>query len=67
MNENQKKFLDELAALCNKYGIDNVNAPDRGEIHFHSSGQVLKFNRFVSGTYYGIETMLEEYEPSGQR
>lgn len=39
MNENQKKFLDELAALCNKYSIDNVNTPDRGAIHFHSSGQ----------------------------
>lgn len=24
-------------------------------------------NRFVSGTYYGIETVLEEYDPSGQR
>lgn len=67
MNESQMKFLDELAALCNKYGIDNVNTPDRGEIHFHSGGQVLKFNRFVSGTYYGIETIIEEYEPSGQR
>ena len=30
MNENQKKFLDELAALCNKYSIENVNTPDRG-------------------------------------
>lgn len=67
MNETQMKFLDELAALCNKYCIDNINTPDRGEIHFHSCGQVLKFNRFVSGTYYGIETTLEEYEPSGQR
>lgn len=67
MNENQREFLDELAALLNKYSIDNVNTPDRGEIHFHSNGQVLKFNRFVSGTFYGIETILGEYEPSGQR
>ncbi len=45
MNENQKNFLGELAALLDKYSIDNVN---------------------TASVFYGIETNLEEYTPSGQ-
>jgi hypothetical protein len=66
MNENQKNFLNELAALLDKYSIDNVNTASDEKIHFHSNGQVLRFFRYVGGVFYGIETNLKEYTPSGQ-
>lgn len=61
MNDNQKKFLNEISAVFKKYAIDRVSASD-SYIKFESNSEILYFNRYVKDCFIEIKTWVQEYE-----
>lgn len=64
MSENQKAFLDELAALFDKYGIDAAYVNKSGMISFDSNNESFHFNEYDNGYFKGIVTNPGNYTPT---
>lgn len=64
MNENQKAFLDELAALFDKYYIDEMSA-NGGDvsIDFMSNNETLRVECYSNDNFYNVRAIREEYKP----
>lgn len=65
MNENQRAFLDELGKLLDKYSIDKMCASsyDDTGIDFLSNDELLRVQYCEYGTFCGVTTHVNEYEP----
>ena len=63
MNENQKTFLNELAALFDKYSIDAMYINSGGMISFDSNEESFHFNEYDNGCFRGIVTNPGDYTP----
>lgn len=66
MDENQKKFLEELQDLLIKYNVNVVSAehPDRiahVPIRFWSNGRYLQIDGFREGMFEGCRTYYGKY------
>lgn len=61
MNDNQKKFLNEISAVLKKYAIDRVSVSN-SNIKFESNGEILYLNRYVEGCFKEIKTWVQEYD-----
>lgn len=64
------EFLDELASLFSKYGIDEIsvdkdNGVD-GRIDFISNGQTLSIGYFTNGEFRRVRSFYGDYEPQEQ-
>ena len=60
MNENQKTFLDELAALFDKYSIREMFV-ENGFVVFISQEETLAFSRFSERMFDNIRTFQLRY------
>jgi len=62
MNENQMNFLDELAALLDKYNVGEVYVGyDKTRIVFNSNGSNLCFMTYASNEFHGVSTAVDTY------
>lgn len=63
MNDNQKSFLNELSALCGRYGVDVIDIKD-DRIRVVSNGEELCFKEYnnIEITFFGIATTKKCYE-----
>lgn len=69
MSEKQMDFLDELASLLSKYGIDDMsagNGGDNGRIDFVSCGQTLSIGYFAKGRFERVRNFYGCYKPQEQ-
>lgn len=59
-----EKFLEELAALCEKYDINEIKAfwADRGEIVFHGEGEGVSFKDYTENKFSTINIWRETLE-----
>lgn len=62
MNNSQKSFLNELAALCGRYGVETLDVKD-DNIRIISNNEELYFKEFDnhSLTFFGIVSTKEYY------
>lgn len=63
MNNSQKSFLNELAALCGRYGVEVMDVKDE-HIRIISNNEELYFKEFSSSglTFYGVVSTKECYD-----
>ena len=64
MNNSQKSFLNELAALCKRYGVDSIDI-ENDHIRVIGKEENLYFKELSSGnegTFYGVATTRTYYE-----
>lgn len=64
MTNNEKKFLDELTKLFEKYSIDEVRCEEKDGakyIMIYSNDSYLSFRIFKDGKYYEILSLISEY------
>lgn len=63
MNNSQKSFLNELAALCGRYGVETIDVKDE-HIRIISNNEELYFKEFSNSglTFYGVVSTKEYYE-----
>lgn len=70
MSEKQMEFLDELASLFSKYGIDEMSvSKDAGSgdcVDFISNGQTLSIGYFTNGEFRRVRSFYGDYEPQEQ-
>ena len=60
MDDNQKKFLNELAQLFEKYSINYAYVADKG-FGFISHGKSLSFQNYKDGAFFNVRTYKPEY------
>ena len=70
MNDNQKKFLNELDELFLKYDINEIfihfpGVKEGARIIFNSHGKMLKFSTYCLGKFYDVETAEGIYKAGG--
>lgn len=62
MNENQMNFLDELAALLDKYNVGEVYVGyDKTRIVFSSNDSTLCFMTYANNEFHGVSTAVGTY------
>lgn len=61
MNNNQKKFLNELAQLFEKYSIECAYVTDKGfELKSHEKS--ISFQSYKDETFFNVRTYKPEYD-----
>lgn len=68
MNLKQKNFLDDFAALLQRYNIDNMQVSDQ-HICFYSNYHALKVERFnmINGSKPKFFDVVSDYLPEDER
>ena len=61
MNDNQKKFLNELAQFFEKYSITSAYVTDRG-FELKSHEETLSFQSYKDDTFFNVKTYCPEYD-----
>lgn len=63
MNNSQKSFLDELSALCRRYGVEIMDVKD-DHVRIISNGEELYFKEYneIAMTFFGLVSAKECYE-----
>ena len=61
MNDNQKKFLNELAQLFEKYSITSAYVTDRG-FELKSHEESISFQSYKDDTFFDVKTYCPEYD-----
>lgn len=63
MNNCQKGFLDELSALCGRYGVEIMDTKD-DHIRIVSNGEELYFKEYnnIEITFFGLVSTKDCYE-----
>lgn len=68
MNLKQKNFLDDFAALLQRYNIDNMQVNDQ-HICFYSNFQAFRVERFnmINGSKPKFFGVVSDYLPEDER
>lgn len=61
MNDNQKKFLNELAQLFEKYSIECAYVTDKG-FELKSHEESISFQSYKDETFFNVRTYEPEYD-----
>lgn len=61
MNDNQKKFLNELAQLFEKYNITSAYVTDKG-FELKRYEKAISFQSYKDDTFFNVRTYCPEYD-----
>lgn len=61
MNDNQKKFFNELAQLFEKYSIECAYVTDKG-FELKSHEESISFQSYKDETFFNVRTYQSEYD-----
>jgi hypothetical protein len=61
MNDNQEKFLNELAQLFEKYSIGYAYVTDKG-FELKSHEESISFQSYKDDTFFNVRTYCPKYD-----